>query len=77
MAPSSTFPDLVFKFKKKQNLFAFNIFNFLIFKAVLTSEKLPSLEGVLVGGKSLQYSEYFLTHIFMSRNFVEIFQNFI
>lgn len=30
------------------------------FKALLSEEKLPSLEGVLVGGKSMNYSEYFL-----------------
>ena len=30
-----------------------------VFQAVLSSEKMPSLEGVLVGGgKSLQYSKY-------------------
>ena len=29
----------------------------MYFQAVLSQEKLPSLDGVLIGGKSLQYSK--------------------
>lgn len=31
---------------------------FLYQQAVLSQEKLPSLDGVLIGGKNLQYSMY-------------------